>query len=156
VANLNQSPFNVGCVIELEDFTRAEVADLNARHAPDGPPPFTPAELDRLMALVGGQPYLVRRALYLVTTGQLAPADLFARAADEHGPFGEHLRAHLGRLHEVPTLLAGLRRVLREGTCDDEQVFFRLRGAGLVRRQGTAVVPRYALYADYFRARLGQ
>lgn len=155
VANLNQSPFNVGCVIELEDFTRAEVDDLNARHGRDGRPPFAPAELDRLLALVGGQPYLVRRALYLTATGQLTPADLFARAADEHGPFGDHLRAHLGRLHEVPALLAGLRRVLAEGACADEQVFFRLRGAGLVRRQGAAVVPRYALYAEYFHARLG-
>ncbi len=154
VANLNQSPFNVGCILDLEDFTPPQVADLNARHGLGGRPPLTPGELDQLMALVGGQPYLVRRALYLVATGQSTPAALFAHAAAEDGPFGAHLRAHLARLRETPDLLDGLRQILREQACPDERVFFRLRGAGLVRREGTRVVPRYALYAAYFRAHL--
>ena len=110
--------------------------------------------LSMLLALVGGQPYLVRRALYLVATGQSTPAALFARAAAEDGPFGAHLRAHLARLREMPDLLAGLRQILHEQACPDERVFFRLRGAGLVTREGARVVPRYALYAAYFRAHL--
>ena len=32
IENLNQSPFNVGEVIDLEDFSAAEVAELNQRH----------------------------------------------------------------------------------------------------------------------------
>jgi hypothetical protein len=154
VANLNQSPFNVGCILDLEDFTLPQVADLNARHGLGDHPPFTSGELDQLVALVGGQPYLVRRALYLAATGQTPPAALFARAAAEDGPFGAHLRAHLARLREMPELLAGLRQILHEQTCPDERVFFRLRGAGLVRREGTRVVPRYALYAAYFQGHL--
>lgn len=150
VENLNQSPFNVGCTVELEDFTPAQVSDLNARHGA----PLTPAEARRLMALVGGQPYLVRRALYLTAGGELTPTALFATAQEERGPFGDHLRAHLLRLHEAPDLVAGLRGILRNGLCPDERSYFRLRGAGLVRREGTAVLPRYPLYDAYFREHL--
>ncbi|WP_318284169.1 AAA-like domain-containing protein [Brasilonema sennae] len=34
IDDLNQSPFNVGQIIELEDFTPEQVAQLNARHNP--------------------------------------------------------------------------------------------------------------------------
>jgi transcriptional regulator with XRE-family HTH domain len=150
VENLNQSPFNVGCIIDLEDFTPAQVHDLNVRHGT----PLTPGEEERLMSLVGGQPYLVRRALYLVAAGQRTAPGLFTAATSEQGPFGDHLRHHLFRLQEQPELVAGLRQVLQAHTCPDERVFFRLRGAGLVRREGTAVVPRYPLYAAYFHEHL--
>src|SRR5262249_4630794 len=123
VANLNQSPFNVGCIIDLEDLTAAQVADLNARHGA----PLNADEEGRLMTLIGGQPYLARRAFYLLATGQLAAADLFARAADDHGPFGDHLRYHLFRLHERPELGEALAEILRTRACADEQMFFRLR-----------------------------
>jgi DNA-binding CsgD family transcriptional regulator len=150
VANLNQSPFNVGQVIELEDFTPAQLADLNARHGS----PFTLEQEAQLMTLLGGQPYLVRQALYLVASGRLTAEVLFATTADERGPFGDHLRYHLLRMHDNAELVAGLQQVLKHHTCTDERVFFRLRGAGLVKRQVRAVVPRCQLYADYFREHL--
>jgi AAA domain-containing protein len=150
VENLNQSPFNVGEVIELVDFTPEQVADLNHRHSA----PLTPIQEQQLQALLNGQPYLVRRALYLVASQRMSCADLFAHATDDPGPFGDHLRYHLFRLHGKDDLIRGLRQVIRHHTCEDELVFFRLRGAGLVRREGRAVLPRCQLYADFFRERL--
>jgi hypothetical protein len=150
IENLNQSPFNVGEVIELTDFTAAQVADLNRRHAS----PLTPSQEQQLMALLGGQPYLVRRALYLVASGRVPAADLFAQATADRGPFGDHLRNHLFRLQGQAELIAGLRQVIRHHSCPDEEVFFRLRGAGLVQREGREVLPRCQLYADFFRERL--
>ena len=151
IENLNQSPFNVGQVIELEDLTPAQVSDLNRRHGR----PFTPDEERRLITLLGGQPYLTRRALYLVASGEIPAAALFARAAEDRGPFGDHLRYHFFRMHDKAELVAALRTVLRSHSSPDERLFFRLRGAGLVRREGGAVVPRNQLYADYFREHLG-
>jgi DNA-binding CsgD family transcriptional regulator len=150
VANLNQSPFNVGQVIELEDFTPAQLADLDTCHGS----PFTLEEQGRLMTLLGGQPYLVRQAMFLVASGRLSSAVLFSTAADERGPFGDHLRYHLLRMHNNAELVAGLQQVLKHHTCADEQVFFRLHGAGLVKRDGRAVVPRCQLYTEYFREHL--
>jgi hypothetical protein len=150
IENLNQSPFNVGEVIDLADFTPEQVADLNRRHSA----PFAPHEEQRLLALLGGHPYLVRRALYLVASRRLTAVDLFATATADRGPFGDHLRYHLFRLHDKPALVEGLLQAIHQGACPDERVFFRLRGAGLVRREGGAVLPRCQLYADYFRERL--
>ena len=147
IENLNQSPFNVGEVIDLSDFTPAEVAELNQRHRS----PFTAEGVNRLMGLLNGHPYLTRRALYLVASGRLSVADLFAQATDDHGPFGDHLRYHLFRLHKQDALVQGLRQVIRNQSCQDEKVFFRLRGAGLVRREGKTEAPRCQLYADYFQ-----
>ena len=106
------------------------------------------------MALLGGHPYLARRALYLVASGRSSVAELFARATDDRGPFGDHLRYHLFRMHDKQELVEGLRKVISHNVCQDEHIFFRLRGAGLVRRDGRAVVPRCQLYADYFREHL--
>ena len=150
IENLNQSPFNVGEVIALKDFSPEQVADLNRHHGA----PLSDEELRRLMALLGGHPYLVRKALFLVASQRITLAELLATALDEHNPFGDHLRYHFFRFHGQGDLVQGLRQVLRDQRCDDEGVFWRLRGAGLVRRAGHAVVPRCKLYADYFRERL--
>ncbi|MBD2337832.1 AAA-like domain-containing protein [Calothrix sp. FACHB-156] len=150
IDNLNQSPFNVGEVIDLEDFTAAQVADLNSRH---GSPLNASAE-QQLMALLNGHPYLVRLALYLIASQRFTTAELFAKATADNGPFGNHLRNHLFRLHSKAELVSSMLQVIRHNSCDDERVFFRLRGAGLVRREGRTVIPRCQLYADYFRENL--
>lgn len=150
IENLNQSPFNVGEVINLEDFTPAQVADLNQRHGA----PLNHAEEQRLVSLLCGQPYLTRRALYLIATGRLSVQELFATAHDERGPFGDHLRYHLFRVHNKEELVRGLCDALLRHTCADEHLFFRLRGAGLVKRVDKTVQPRCQLYADFFREHL--
>jgi len=150
IANLNQSPFNVGQVLELIDFDRGQVADLNQRHGS----PLGLAQLHQLMELLAGHPYLVRRGLYLIASRQMTVAELFAQATDDRGPFGDHLRYHLFRMNDKPELVQGLLGVIRQQRCPDERVFFRLRGAGLVRREGQTVLPRCQLYADYFREHL--
>lgn len=146
IDNLNQSPFNVGLVIDLEDFTAAQVADLNRCHGS----PFNASEEKQLIALLGGHPYLVRLALYSVASDRLYPTELFANAIADNGPFGNHLRNHLFRLHNKQELVHGMFQVIRQNTCEDERIFFRLRGAGLVRREGRVVFPRCQLYTDYF------
>ena len=150
IENLNQSPFNVGEIIDLTDFLPDQVADLNHRHGT----PLSAAEVEHLQALLGGHPYLTRRALYLVASRRISMKDLLATATKDRGPFDDHLRYHLFRLHGHDDLLDGLHQVIHQRACRNETIFWRLRGAGLVRREGRAIVPRCKLYADYFRRRL--
>ncbi|NET32710.1 MAG: TIR domain-containing protein [Cyanothece sp. SIO1E1] len=150
IDDLNQSPFNVGQVIELADFTAVQVHDLNQKHGS----PLRSKQEQQLMGLVNGHPYLVRRALYLVASGRMAVAELFEKATADRGPFGDHLRYHLFRMYDKQELVRGLLQVIRNRTCPDERVFFRLRGAGLVRRAEQAVLPRCRLYAEYFQEHL--
>jgi hypothetical protein len=51
-------------------------------------------------------------------------------------------------------LKSGLLQVINYHHCSDEHAFFRLRGAGLVKRAGNEVLPRNELYACYFGERL--
>src|SRR5205823_8759257 len=66
IADVNQSPFNVGTRVTLEDFTLEEVADLNDRC---GAPLRDSGEVQRFYHLVGGHPYLVRRGLHAMASG---------------------------------------------------------------------------------------
>jgi hypothetical protein len=150
IKNLTQSPFNVGQTVELGDFTPEQVAELNRRHGS----PLGPKQEQELFALLGGHPYLMRKALYLVTSGRMRVEDLFTKAAEDLGPFGDHLRHLLFRLGSQPQLKGGLREVLQRNACPDEGVFIRLRSAGLVRQEASSVLPRCELYRRYFRERL--
>lgn len=146
IENLNQSPFNVGEVLELEDFTSEQVDDLNRRHGT----PLSTTEVQALMNLAGGHPFLIRKALYLVASGRMPAGELLRRAGEQHGPFGDHLRYHLFRLHGHNDLIEGFRQVLLHHRCPDDRTFFRLRGAGLIRRRENDVVPRCPLYGQFF------
>ena len=117
MTNRNLSPFNVGESLDLLDFMPEQVAELNQRHGA----PLDADTVQRLFALIGGDPFLVRRALYLVARGRLTTDELFAQAIEDHGPFGDHLCRHLFRLHEDRELLESLRQVLARQTCADER-----------------------------------
>jgi hypothetical protein len=151
IADLNQSPFNVGEVIELGDFTQAQVVDLNQRHGK----PLTPDQAGELFKLLGGHPYLTRKALHLAASNRATFDEIVKNACEDDGAFGDHLRNHLFRMNDFAELKTGLLQVIQYGRCPDEHVFFRLRGAGLVRRVGNDVLPRNPLYAEYFGKRLG-
>jgi hypothetical protein len=153
IQDINQSPFNVGFPLRLDDFNQAQVATLNDKH---NRPLKGDAEIEGLMQLVGGQPYLIRQALYaLATDANLSLDQLRKNAASESGPFGDHLRRYNWLLQESKELKNALRQILRDNRCDDERLFQRLRAAGLIRgetRQDAKI--RCVLYAEYFKNHL--
>jgi len=151
IRDLNKSPFNVGTRVELGDFCPEQVADLNRRY---GRPLQTSDQVARFVDLVGGHPYLVRRGLHEMATQDLPFTDLVARAADEEGPFGDHLRRLARRLLEDPDLAQAARDTLQNKPCSPES-FFRLRSAGVLAgdHPGSAR-PRCCLYAMYLASRL--
>ncbi|MEA2174013.1 MAG: hypothetical protein QOD00_1605 [Blastocatellia bacterium] len=150
IKDMLQSPFNVGQVITLEDFTLEEVAGLNVLYRS----PLDQDGLRCLRDLLGGHPYLVRRALFEIASGHISLDQLCAKATAEDSLFGDHLRNLLFRIHDKEDLIEGLRQVIGQQTCQDELVFVRLHSAGLVRSEGRQVFPRSKLYADYFREHL--
>lgn len=152
ITDVNQSPFNVGTRLTLQDFTPEQVADLNRRY---GSPLRAPDELARLHRLTAGQPFLVQRALYDLATRDAPLSDLEQRADSEDGPFGDHLRRMLVMLAKDPPLLDITRRVLKRDGCPSQETFYRLRSAGII--TGTSAhdcAPRCQLYATYLQRHL--
>jgi hypothetical protein len=148
IDNINQSPFGVGEVLRLSDFSPHEVETLNKAY---GQPLQTADEVEELMKLVGGHPYLVRQSLYLLRTSINSLADLKRVAAAEQGPFDDHMRRLLWRLGRFERLREALKQVIRHGDCSDELDFQRLRAVGLVEgdwRESARL--RCDLYRQYF------
>lgn len=150
--NINQSPFNVGLPIELPEFNYEQVRDLVSRHQLN----WQKTDIDQLMQLTGGQPYLVRQALYQIARGRLNWLQLMQSASTEEGIYGDHLRRQLGNLKEDEELVEAFKELL---TSDrplqlDSRLAFKLRSIGLVKFLGNQVVPMCELYYEYFRQSL--
>jgi len=151
ISDLNQSPFNVGTRLTLEDFTLEDIAELNRRHGL----PLSDPELALLQSLVGGQPYLVRKAFQLVADKQMTFTDLTARAALDEGPFGDHLKRVLVSISSNPQLRQAAATVLYNKGPLEPEAFFRLRAAGVIAGDSPkAAKMRCDLYQTYLQEHL--
>lgn len=150
--NINQSPFNVGLPIELPELNPVQVQDLVKRHELD----WSTEQVEQVMAMFGGHPYLVRVALYEIARGRMTLENLLQVAPTEEGPYYDHLRRHLLNLENDPDLVAAIAQVV--AASEPVQIraasSFKLRSMGLVKFQGNAVMPLCDLYRIYFRDRL--
>jgi hypothetical protein len=147
IPEADRSPFNVGRTVSLDGFTLAQCQSLNEAYGALLEQP----QVSALWKLVAGHPYLTRLAFYRLTSPDPVPFDTLMRTADdERGPFGDHLRALLSRLHRKTALIDGLRQVIARGTAPTDDAYYRLQGAGLVRRDEGRVVAANALYASFF------
>lgn len=152
ITDLNQSPFNVGTRLTLEDFTPEQAADLNLRY---GAPLRTDGEVKRYCGLIGGNPYLAQRGLHEMAQRHLALDELEAVAASDDGPFGDHLRRMLTALAQDQTMRQAMIAVINGGACPTADSFYRLRSAGLVAGDSANDArPRCQLYAAYLKGRL--
>lgn len=150
IDNPNQSPFNVAIPISLQDFTLGEVHELNRRHNS----PLNIAQINDLMDLLEGHPFLTRLALYLLVLDKINLSTLLAQATADEGPFGEHLRHYLRRVLRKPELKQALTLVSQNRALAEDEVFHRLREAGLIKKSGQEVIFRNKLYERYFKERL--
>jgi serine/threonine-protein kinase len=153
VMDTNSSPFNVGLAVDLAEFTSSQLLDLAARHGLN----WEIGEVEQLMAMVGGHPYLVRLSLYRIAQGDLTLAELLAKAPTDAGLFGEHLRRHLWNLQQHPELAQAFHQVIfsDRAVILEPMLAFKLNGMGLVELKGNEVIPRHdRLYRPYFRSRL--
>ncbi len=155
--DLNQSPFNVGIPVHLPEFTLEQIQNLAERHrlkwasASGGI-----QQLKQLQSLVGGNPSLVRLALYYLYRQEVNLDQLLQEAPTEIGIYASHLRSHLVMLQEHPELATAFKtvvsssdRVRLESICA-----YKLYSMGLVTLHGDEVTPSCQLYRLYFRDRL--
>jgi hypothetical protein len=151
--DINQSPFNVGFPVELGEFNRVQIEDLIQRHGLD----WTGEEIDRLMGLIGGHPYLVRLGLYHLACGDFSLDVFLQNAPTEAGIYRNHLGGLLQKLNEQPALVRSMKTVVnndRPVRLTSEESF-KLNSTGLVVHvSDNCVKPRCQLYQRYFSDRL--
>lgn len=152
IQDLNQSPFNVGRQLALDDFDALQVEELNRRYGA----PLKTGEIPDLMRLIGGQPFLVRRALDVLARGAMDFPTLVATADRDDGPFGDHLKRILVSVSQLPEVMEALKTSLQRPDLRDAAGFPRLLSAGVVRQRADGQVElRCEAYRSYLAAHLG-
>lgn len=152
ITDPHHSPFNVGTRVTLGDFELSEVRDLNQRY---GEPLQSSGELNRFLALFGGQPFLSHRAMHQMVVRRLSLAALEAEAERDEGLFGDHLRRLLALISRVPELVDAVHNVLRGMPCPSSELFYRLWSAGVLSGDTVeAARPRCELYTRYLARHL--
>lgn len=151
--NINQSPFNVGLPIELPEFNQQQINELVQKHQLN----LSQNEIEQLIGIVDGHPYLLRKALYEIARGSLNLKQFLQMAPTEEGIYGDHLRRHLFNLTADPNLEAAMKQVIASSNPVrlEANLAFKLRSLGLVELRGNDVIPLCNLYRLYFKDRLG-
>ena len=147
IQDLNQSPFNVGRRLDLEDFNLQQIVDLNGRY---GSPLKSYQDVETLHGLIGGQPFLTRRALDTLATGKMDLDTLNAQAIRDDGPFSDHLKRLLVAVTRLPAVVEYARALLSGSPKTDQDSYYRLLSAGIIKQTPEGkVIFRCALYQRY-------
>jgi hypothetical protein len=150
--DVNKSPFNVGLPIDLNKFSLAQVQDLVKRHGLQ----WSDTEINQLMGMIDGHPYLVRTALYHIATNDLTLEQFLEIAPTEEGLYEDHLYRHLLILEENKQLKSAMLKLVNsdEAVTLEPIYAFKLKSMGLAESRGNKVIPLCNLYRIYFSDRL--
>lgn len=143
----HRSPFNVGLAIELPTFSPEQVQDLAERHKLQ----LTLSELEPLMKLTGGFPYLIRQALYQSASLKIPVQTVLQDATRNTGIYQQHLQYQLWNLQQHPKLADAFWQVLAAPIQLEIEVAFKLKSLGLVHLVDSQATVSCELYREYFR-----
>jgi hypothetical protein len=150
--DINQSPFNVGLVVELTEFSKEQIEVLVHHHQLD----YNQTQIQQLMSLICGHPYLIRLALYHLALGDITLEKLLQNSATNEGIYEEHLRHFLHTFKVNPHLDKAFLEVVtaQEPVSIETMAAYQLYSMGLVKRIGDKLTPSCQLYQQYFREHL--
>jgi hypothetical protein len=135
--------------LQLPYFTEEQILALAQRHGLD----WTDSpDAERLMAMVGGHPYLVRLAFYHLCQNALTLDRLLQEAPTIAGIYKDYLRSFWVTLQEYPELAVALKQVVKseQGVELDPIVACKLLSMGLIHIDNNRCTLSCELYRLYF------
>lgn len=147
-SNVDRSLFNAGVPILLEEFDFEEVKTLASVYKLN----WERSQIEQLMDLVGGYPYLIRLAMYQIKNQQLSLKQFLATAFFKQGIYYNHLLYLADILHRSPKLNSAFLKVVKSPTPVKLNFvqLYKLHSLGLVRHQRGLAFPSCKLYRNYF------
>lgn len=143
IRNLDQSPFNVGEEFLLTPFNHKQVEELVTRHQSLH---LQKEQVGTLIELLGGHPYLTRKALFLLAKKVISFEAFIDSATSDYGPFRDHLRKLLLVLTQN-NLLPSLEEILKYGFLNQFPISTKLKALGLV----VGEFPNLSISCDLYR-----
>jgi hypothetical protein len=150
--DINSSPFNVGFSVELGEFNQSQIKELIKRHGLN----WSEQEIQMLINMIDGHPYLLRVALFYLAKGQLNLDKFLKKAPTEEGLYRDHLYKYLSILEDNENLKIAMKEVVKSDISVqlDAKIGFKLRSLGLVEAKENKVIPLCDLYRRYFLDKL--
>ncbi|MEM9002984.1 MAG: AAA-like domain-containing protein [Cyanobacteria bacterium P01_F01_bin.86] len=151
--NINQSPFNVGLPVELAEFTIDQAQQLAQRTHWES----SPAGIKKLIALLGGHPYLLEKAFdYLKANPQLPLEKFLQTASTQSGIYRNHLQEIWSQLKANPELETAFHSVIcaQQSIPIEPTLAYQLQSMGLIKLTGNVAQVTCQLYRHYFLANL--
>ena len=148
---INQSPFNVGEFIKIDEFNLEQMQDLANRHG------VSREDMIPLKEMVAGHPYLVRLALYHLSQQNLTIQQLIKDAPTNAGIYQQHLLRHLEILENQQELGQVFQQILASElvTLEKKTIqLYQLESMGLIKLEGNSARVSRRLYQLYFSDRL--
>lgn len=151
--NINQSPFNIGLLIELPDFEIRQAAQLAQRAGLS----YRSKEIEPILSLLGGHPYLLQLAFdHLKLVPGSTIADFLRNAPTQSGIYRSHLQQLWQELKERPDLESAFASVI-EADCPvalEPTLAYQLQSMGLIKLTGNLAKVSCSLYQQYFQANI--
>jgi hypothetical protein len=152
IQDLTQSPFNIGREVSIKNFTTEQTNDLNRKYER---PIKRASDVEALQYLLGGHPFLTRKALELLSSGKIDFSTFTQTAAQDAGPYGDHLKRVLYSVSQEPGVLNALKASLTFRPARDEDSVQRLIAAGILKEVGDTIELSCDLYTQYLSRHLG-
>jgi AAA-like domain/CHAT domain len=153
VIDINNSPLRgTGLVVDLPELGLEEVERFVKYHQLN----WESNQVEDLMAMLGGHPYLLKRAIEYFKMHDITLQRLLKIAPTPEGPFSEHLLELLNTLRTDLELKTAFRDVVmaKKILQLEPTIARRLKRLGLVKLEGFCAKPRCELYRQYFRVTL--
>ena len=146
--NIDQSPLNVGYIVELPEFTKEQIEQLATLHRLN----FNDTQIEELIGMVGGHPYLLRLAMYHIIRQDTTLEDVLQNATTNEGIYSYYLLRILEDIKKDSQLVTEFRKVFNTDTYVELYPKYsnKLYSIGLVHKKGDQVKLRCNLYRQYF------
>lgn len=150
--NYNNSPFNVGLSIKLPSFTLEQVEELMTICGSKCLDKIKGQNLQKLIDLVGGNPYLIRIFFYHLYQDNMDVEQTLIQATTEEGIYRNHLTNYLNYLSKSPPLAQLYYKIVKskQAVKLSSQEAFKLDSLGLIILNNNHAIPRCELYRQYF------
>lgn len=147
--DIDESPLaNIGETVTVSEFTPRQVDNLIGKYEL----PITSEQVEQLVALVGGHPFLVNHALKKIANESIKLEEILAKATSQEGIYHAHLLRLWNILKSQLSLRIPFTKVVNESTpvLLNPDILFKLERLGLVKVNGNCASPRCQLYRQYF------
>ncbi len=153
--HLNQSPFNVGIPIALQEFSMEEAQILAAKYEAEL---SCKIDIIEIMELLGGHPALVHLTIYNIACKQISFSEILKTAFQFNGIYGNHLQRHWVILTQQKELLNAIKLIMNanQPVPLDPIICYKLNSMGLIKETPDGIIPFCNLYRNFFNLYLNK